>query len=159
MLILAALITTVVLSSADLCDDPMPGGVGEPPFCVFTEPTRIQTPYFSFEAQPGPLVGVDEGGGRVVIEGSIRQSPVGLRIGSHPLDQQGELLRQFGACGNLSADSDSEWVCDRSDEYFARFSKLLIGTERVIVVETWAAHTAIDHFPVYQQMLESVSPK
>ncbi len=159
MLVLAALITTVVLSSADLCDKPMPGGVGEPPFCVFTEPTLVQTPYFSFEAQPGPLVGVDEGGERVVIEGSIRQSPVGLRIVAHTLDQQSDLMRQFGACGNLSADSDSALVCDRSDEYFVRFSKLLIGTERIIVVETSAARTAIEHFTVYQEMFESVSPE
>lgn len=159
MQVLAALITTVVLSSADLCDDPMPGGVGEPPFCVFSVPTLIQTPDFSFEAQPGPLVGIDEGGARVVIEGSIRQSPVGVRIGLHPLDQQGELLRQFGVCGNLSADNDSALVCDRSDEYFVRFSKLLIGTQRIIVVEAWAARTAIEHFPVYQKMLESVSPE
>jgi len=159
MLVLAALITSVVLSSADVCDNPIPGGVGEPSFCVFSEPTLIQTPYFCFEAQPGPLVGIDEGGERVVIEGSIRQSPVGLRIFAHTLDQQGELMRQFGACGNMSADSDSALVCDRSDEYFVRFSKLLLGTKRIIVVETWAAQTAIEHFPVYQKMLESVSPE
>jgi len=159
MLVLAALIATAAFSSADICDDPIPGGVGEPPFCVFYEPALIQTPYFSFEAQPGPYVGIDEGGARVVIEGSIRQSPVGLRIFAHTLDQQGALMHQFGTCGNMAAGSDSALVCDRSDEHFIRFSKLLMGTKRIILVETWAAQTAAAHFPVYKEMLESVSPE
>jgi hypothetical protein len=63
-----------VLTTAEFCAEPIDGGVDEPQFCRMTSNQQISTPFFSVVVESGFLVGVDDGGRKLQIQSSIRQS-------------------------------------------------------------------------------------
>lgn len=81
------IIVAAVLSTAELCADPLQGGRGEPDFCRLGAPERIDTPFFSVVAGSEVLIGIDQAGRRILIQFSIRQNQAGLLIQAIPRAQ------------------------------------------------------------------------
>ena len=152
----AAILGSLVFQSVDICTEPIAGGIGEPPFCVVSEATTIETPHFSFTAAAKSLVGVDRDGARAVVQGSIRQSGIHLLIEAYPLSDQAKLMRRMGSCGDLAAETDSVLVCNQSTDDVIRIMQLFLGTERLILSELSAVETGFEQLSDYRTMLDSI---
>jgi hypothetical protein len=62
------LLLAAVLATAELCAQPIEGGVSEPQFCRVDASEEIATPFFSIVVEPDFLVGVDREGRRLLIQ-------------------------------------------------------------------------------------------
>ena len=157
MPIFAAIVISLVMQTSDLCAEPFAGGVGEPDFCVLSDSTIVQTPYFSFEVSPRVLVGIDREGARAIVQGSIRQSQVHLVLEAFPTTDHSKLISQMGRCGEISAESDSILQCDWSSDGVVRIARLLVGSEQLILSELSAAGSGLEFLPDYRTILESIA--
>jgi hypothetical protein len=90
-----AIIVASVLSTAELCADPVQGGRGEPDFCRISAPERIDTPFFSVVADSEMLIGVDQAGRRILIQFSINQNQAGLLIHAIPRAELSKLEKAY----------------------------------------------------------------
>lgn len=153
-IVLAIFLAT--LTSADMCEKPVAGGVGEPRFCRFYEATVISTPFFSFVAEPDLLVGIHRGGTRAVVEASIRQSPAGLVIEAYPHEHTQQLLEELGRCGDQSGADRGIIVCDRSSEGISAKTYLIQGHSGPVLVQYAVSDTAIDLEVAFKRMVSSI---
>ncbi len=157
MSILAATVATLVLSTSDICDDPLQGGRGEPFFCVITEAQFIRTPYLSLEIHPHVLVGVDRKGARIFMQDNVPQNMIGLEIQAFPLDELSDKLREFGTCGNLVTRKNGVLICDRSSEGVFWKEFFFTGHSNIVVAILSSGSVAFELLPQYLSMIESIS--
>ena len=157
MSLLAATVAALVLATSDICDDPLEGGRGEPFFCVITEPQFIRTPYVSLEIHPHVLIGVDRKGARIMMQGSIRQSMIGLTIQAFPLDGLSDKLQRFGTCGNLVTRQNGVLICDKSSEEVFWKEYFYTGHSKIVVAILISGSTGFELLPQYLKMIESIA--
>jgi hypothetical protein len=69
----AQLLALAILATAEMCAEPLEGGVGDPQFCRIEVLQEISTPFFTITVEPHFLVGVHHHGRRLQIQSSIRQ--------------------------------------------------------------------------------------
>ena len=157
MTLFAALLSSLVLQSIDICAEPMAGGVGEPDFCALSKSTTIKTPYFSFTAAAKSFVGIDRDGNRAIVQPTVFKNLIQLSIETHPLSEKAELMRRFGRCGDLAAQTDSLVECNQSTNGIVQISRLYLGAERLIFAKLSAGEMATEQLPEYRVMLESIA--
>ena len=156
MALLAATVASLLIQTANLCSEPVAGGVGEPYFCFVAESTVIETPYFSLRTPPESLVGIDREGARVIVQASIRQSGIALVIEAHANTEMNRLYREVGRCGNLDARSDSFFVCVRSTDEFMEITTLRVGGKRLVFSTLSSGQTGFSLLNGYRETLDSV---
>ena len=160
MISLLAAAASTVLSTADFCDAPIEGGVGEPQFCVLSGPQEITTPYFSVEVMPGVLVGVYDSGRRFRSQASIRQSQIGVDIEYLHLDNRAALPDRVGRfCTKEVPTTDGRVACDGSSDGIVERMVVIIRGRHAVIVEISATPLASEMLPVFEAMVESVAIK
>lgn len=80
MAYLGQLLVTAVLATAEICPQPMEGGVGAPLVCHLAEPQEISTPYFSIVVEADFFVGVDREGRRLLLQSTQFNNQAALAI-------------------------------------------------------------------------------
>lgn len=71
MELVAYLLITAALGTADLCAAPLDGDVGDPQYCHLKEKQKIETPFFSVLVEPDLFVGVDREGRRLRVQPTL----------------------------------------------------------------------------------------
>ena len=156
-IVLLSVLTTLALSTADICDDPMRGGSGEPRVCLLSASQRIDTPYYSIEVAPGQLVGIDSNGRRLQVQGSLWQSPIAavVRVVSEP-ELARELVRIKGSCADFRLVEGEIALCDRSTaDVIARV--YATRSDRVVIVaDLNATSIGLEMLPGYERMIQGI---
>lgn len=152
-----SIIGAAVLSTADLCEAPFEGGVGEPSFCVLTETQRVETPYFAITVTSGLLVGLDSEGRRIQIQGSLWQSHIGMTLLAIEPAHQAQATEYLGnLCAGHTPSAEAPIVCDQSNrEIISRIYAYRNGGNLVIVTLELSS-LAIEYLSQFDGMVKSI---
>jgi len=144
------------LQSADICAEPVEGGVGEPMFCQVEPELRVETPYFSIDTDPEFLVGLDSGGQRIRMQGSIRQEQAVLEIKVTSLAEFAERRLRWRECSDYQLNGAEGTLCERSGNAQVWREYLLRRGDVSVVVNISASELGMSSFPRLEQIFESL---
>ena len=144
------------LASSDICAKPMEGGVGEPTFCQVEPELRIETPYFSIDTDPAFLVGVDSGGQRIRMQGSIRQEQAALEIEVANSTALATEQRRWRDCSDYELNGAEGLLCDRSGNGQVWREYLLRRGDVSVVINVSASEFGYSSLPKLEQIFESL---
>ena len=156
MLNIATVVALFAVSTGDLCEEPIPAAGDEPAYCPITESQRIETPKFSFVAEPGTEVGIDWGRSRVFVRSSDSQHEADLVISAFPVERYSGLLNAIGRCAVVSDTSLGLVACDQSKGRIIFITYLIQGQKSVVGVDFSAVPTTIDVVPRFEKMIKSI---
>ena len=145
----------VASSTTDVCSDPIKGGIGEPAFCRLDASRVIHTPYFALEVPAGLLVGIDREGRRLVVQPSIRQSPINLVVESIPGSDRQIAMDSIGRCQDSKV-SRNRFSCVNSSDGTVREKHLFRTQDRIVRLEFTASSMSNDTINQFRSMIQSL---
>jgi hypothetical protein len=166
MEIASIVVASMVLSTADLCANPIEGGVGEPQFCRLDASQQIDTPLLSLVVDSTFLVGVDRSGRRLWARPSLSQSQVHVILEAVPIGEtaradvpqidqylKGELSCSPKVLGATTWDwcKGNPEKDDYSEMYFLRTSKF------IVVIAHYSSKLGESLTPAVDRLLETVT--
>ena len=152
---LSQLLMAAVLTTAEFCDQPIEGGVGEPQFCRLTTNQEISTPYFSVVAESGFFVGVNREGRRMQVQSTLFKNQDMLTIEV----LEGSSLPMWSDCptvNEFSVDGVAWQDCHETSngQYTRRLAAAL--SDRHVVIEYSYTSLATRMGPALERMTQSV---
>lgn len=144
-----------VLSTAELCMNPLPGDSSQPDLCLIESTHQVSTPFFSVTVEPGFFVGVDREGRRMVVTAATRQSQAEMEIEVLPSIDANE----WGACPKITetVEEHATWRDCGSTPGNVYERKLVasLASHEVLIRYVYTA-SGTPHAPALERMTQSV---